>query len=79
MTNQRDIETMAKDTGDIALLPEGLPDARASASRLFGLDSAMEVPAYSRPSAHVPALMTPMSSTRRPRWPSWQALPTTGG
>ena len=56
MANHRDIGTMANDTSEAGLLPEGLPDARVGVARLFGLDTGMEVPAYSRPSAHVPAI-----------------------
>ena len=34
----------------------GMPDIKASVNRLFGFDSNLEVPAYSKPSEHVPDL-----------------------
>ena len=32
----------------------GMPDRKVSVRQLFGIDSDMEVPAYSAPSEHVP-------------------------
>ena len=34
----------------------GMPDMKVSARQVFGIDSDMEVPAYSEPDAHVPDL-----------------------
>ena len=45
---------MATEPGDIGLLPEGEPDTTLKVARAFGIDTAMEVPAYSRRSEHVP-------------------------
>jgi cobaltochelatase CobS len=35
---------------------QSLPDTKVSVQRVFGIDTAMEVPAYSRPDEHVPDL-----------------------
>ena len=34
--------------------PSGLPDMKVSIRQLFGIDSDMEVPAFSEPDEHVP-------------------------
>ena len=39
---------------EVPTLPEGLPDIQLSVRQVFGLDSDMQVPAYSQPSEHVP-------------------------
>jgi len=46
----------ATDHQTLALTPEAVPDIRVSVRQTFGLDSDMEVPAFSRPTEHVPAL-----------------------
>ncbi len=45
---------MATEPSDIGLLPEGEPDTTLKVARSFGIDTAMEVPAYSRRTEHVP-------------------------
>ena len=47
---------MVKDTSEIALLPEGNPDLKIKAREMFGIDSDMEVPAFSKRTEHVPAV-----------------------
>jgi len=47
---------MVKDTSEIALLPEGNPDLKIKAREMFGIDSDMEVPAFSKRTEHVPAI-----------------------
>src|ERR1700676_4030285 len=42
--------TLATDT------PSGLPDMKVSIRQLFGIDSDLEVPAFSEPDEHVPEL-----------------------
>ena len=39
---------------ELPVLPEGLPDIQLSVRQAFGLDSDMQVPAFSQPSEHVP-------------------------
>src|SRR6202012_3298003 len=43
-------------TQEIAGKYENLPDMKVSIRQLFGIDSDMEVPAYSKPDEHVPEL-----------------------
>ncbi len=45
---------MAIETTDSGLLPAGEPDIMVSVPQLFGIDSEMQVPAYSEPTDHVP-------------------------
>jgi cobaltochelatase CobS len=39
---------------ELPVLPEGMPDIQLSVRQAFGLDSDMQVPAFSHPSEHVP-------------------------
>jgi cobaltochelatase CobS len=39
---------------ELPVLPEGMPDIQLSVRQAFGLDSDMQVPAFSQPSEHVP-------------------------
>ena len=50
--------TVATQAAASAPLPSvvGLPDMKVSIRQLFGIDSDMEVPAYSEPDEHVPDL-----------------------
>ena len=41
-------------TSEAARLSAGLPDMTVSVRQVFGIDSDLEVPAYSRPDEHVP-------------------------
>jgi cobaltochelatase CobS len=43
-------------TGELPTLPTGLPDIQLSVRQVFGLDTDMQVPAFSQPSEHVPFL-----------------------
>ena len=43
----------------------GLPDMKVSVRQLFGIDTDLEVPAYSKADDHVPDWTTTMSSTAR--------------
>ena len=45
---------MATATQEAAPAPANLPDMKVSVRQVFGIDSNMEVPAYSEPDAHVP-------------------------
>ena len=45
---------MAKESSEIGLLPEGAPDTTVNAKKVFGVDTTMEVPAYSKRTEHVP-------------------------
>ncbi len=45
---------MAKESSEIALLPEGAPDTTVNAKKVFGVDTSMKVPAYSKRTEHVP-------------------------
>ena len=45
---------MAKESSEIGLLPEGAPDTKIDAKKVFGVDTSMEVPAYSKRTEHVP-------------------------
>jgi cobaltochelatase CobS len=47
---------MVKETSEIALLPESNPDIKVTARKTFGIDSDMEVPAFSQRTEHVPAI-----------------------
>ncbi len=47
---------MVKDSSEIALLPEGNPEQKVKAGEVFGIDSNMEVPAFSKRTEHVPAV-----------------------
>ena len=48
--------TVVESADNLPLLPEGLPDIEVSAHQLFGIDSDMDVPAYSQRSEHVPEI-----------------------
>ena len=39
-----------------ALSGDGIPDTTVSAKEVFGLDIDMEIPAFSKPSEHVPTI-----------------------
>jgi hypothetical protein len=56
----------------------GIPDMKVSIRQVFGIDSDMEVPAFSEPDEHVPNLTRIIGSIVPPRWPSWRASPRTG-
>ena len=60
-------------TPDVA----GLPDMKVSVRQVFGIDSDMEVPAYSEPDDHVPDVDPDYRFDRPPRSRSWPASPTT--
>ena len=45
---------MATATEEIVQGPGGLPDMKVSVRQVFGIDSDLEVPAYSEPDPHVP-------------------------
>ena len=47
---------MATATQEAAPAPANLPDMKVSVRQVFGIDSNMEVPAYSEPDVHVPDL-----------------------
>ena len=47
---------MTTATQEVAQGPGGLPDMKVSVRQVFGIDSNMEVPAYSEPDMHVPDL-----------------------
>jgi len=47
---------MAIETTDAGLLPSGEPDIMVSVHQLFGIESDIQVPAYSEPTEHVPPL-----------------------
>ena len=47
---------MAKASEEIVQGPGGLPDMKVSVRQVFGIDSDLEVPAYSEPDEHVPDL-----------------------
>ena len=47
---------MATATQEAAQAPANLPDMKVSVRQVFGIDSNMEVPAYSEPDVHVPDL-----------------------
>jgi cobaltochelatase CobS len=47
---------MATATEEIVQGPGGLPDMKVSVRQVFGIDSDLEVPAYSEPDPHVPDL-----------------------
>ena len=55
----------------------GLPDMKVSVRQVFGIDSDMEVPAYSEPDEHVPDSTRTTVSTAPRRWRSSPASPTT--
>ena len=56
----------------------GLPDMKVSVRQQFGIDSDMEVPAYSQADEHVPEIDSGLSSsTGRPRSPFSPALRAT--
>jgi cobaltochelatase CobS len=46
----------AQARAELPVLPEGLPDIQLSVRQAFGLESDMQVPAFSHPSEHVPAV-----------------------
>ncbi len=45
---------MAKESSEIGLLPEGAPDTTVNPKKVFGVDTTMVVPAYSKRTEHVP-------------------------
>ena len=45
--------------------PPGLPDMKVSVRQVFGIDTDLEVPAYSKPDEHVPDVDPTISSTGR--------------
>ncbi|MBN34968.1 MAG: cobaltochelatase subunit CobS [Rhodospirillaceae bacterium] len=45
---------MVKEPSEIGLLPEGDPDTTVNAAKVFGVETSMEVPAYSERTEHVP-------------------------
>ena len=47
---------MAIETTEAGLLPTGEPDIKVSVHQLFGIESDIQVPAYSEPTDHVPPL-----------------------
>lgn len=54
----------------------GLPDLKISVRQVFGINSDMEVPAYSASDEHVPDLDEDYILTATPRSRSWRASPT---
>ena len=56
--------------------PVGLPDMKVSVRPVFGIDSDMEVPAYSESNPHVPDVDPAYRFDPRRRSRSSQALPT---
>ncbi len=54
-----------------------LPDMKVSVRQVFGIDSDMEVPAYSEADEHVPDWIRITASTAPPRSPSSRVLPRT--
>ena len=63
--------TLATDT------TSGLPDMKVSVRQVFGIDSDLEVPAYSEPDEYVPDLDPDYRFDRRRRSPSSPASPAT--
>ncbi len=39
---------------ELPVTPTGMPDIKVSVRQTFGIDSDLEVPAFSQPSEHVP-------------------------
>jgi cobaltochelatase CobS len=57
----------------------GMPDIKVSARQLFGIDTDMEVPAFSQATEHVPEVDDAYLSDSGRRWRSLQASLTTDG
>jgi cobaltochelatase CobS len=55
------------------------PDITVSVRQTFGFESEMQVPAFSRPSDHVPDLDEAYRFTATPPWRSWRVSPSTAG
>jgi len=57
--------------------PAGMPDMKVSVRQVFGIDSDLEVPAYSAVDPHVPDVDADTVSIAPPRLPSSPDLPRT--
>ena len=61
-----------------ALGGDGIPDTTVSAKEVFGLDIDMEIPAFSKPSEHVPTIDPTYRFNPETTLAIWRVLRTTG-